>query len=196
MNSTIETMPELLRREIKERGAGTTTKLAQGVGVTFAAVANWLRFRSVPEERQLEKMSQFLGMPLARLRRVRDFSRLVRKAPSLETELRLLFERRLALEEKGQPVVVFSKEDRLPLLQPRHLPTKYQKFRIDPDISYCQMGPVYAECDQCLPLENGALCVVLLTQRRIRFDRYDKKLYKGRPAYRVTAIVPKEEEGR
>ena len=58
------------------------------------------------------------------------------------------------------------------------------------------MGPIWAVCDQCLPVKEGALCVVLISDRKIRFDRYDKKLYKGLRAYRVTAIVPKEEEGR
>jgi len=81
---------------------------------------------------------------------------------------------------------------RLPLLEPRRLPTRLEKFRIDPGIHCGMMGPIIAVCDRLVPISNGDLCVVLVTQRRIRFDRYDKKLYRGLAAYRVVAILPKE----
>ena len=84
------------------------------------------------------------------------------------------------------------KYEDLPLLHPRQLPTHFERFKVDPHISCGLMGPVWAVCEQFEHVDDGMLTVVLTSQRKIRFDRYDKRLYKGMPAYRVTAILPKE----
>ena len=129
---------------------------------------------------------------MERLRRARDWSKALRVSPSLEPELRLAFSRRAKLGIGEQPMVMVGSEKELPLLHPRRLPTNHQKFRIDPQISCGLMGPVWAVCDQCEPVEEDKLCVVVVSERKIRFDRYSKKFYEGLPAYRVTAILPKK----
>ena len=189
---TIETFADLLHHAMNERGVPNMAGLARGIGVTQPAVLRWMKKGNLPTDIQLAKLSGFLGVGMDRFRRARDLQRLIQKAPSLEHELRLVFHRRENLGLDEQPMVVYHTEKSLPLINPRQLPTEHQKFRIDPHISCGLMGPVWAVCDQCLPVMEGALTVVLVTKRRIRFDRYDGKLYKGLSAYRVTAILPKE----
>ena len=189
---TIERFHELLRRAMNERGVPSMARLAREIGVSQPAVLRWLRKGNLPTDVQLEKLSRFLGVGMDRLRRARDMSRLIHIAPSLEEEIRLAFHRREALGIVEQPMTVYRAEKDLPLINPRQLPSEHQKFRIDPQIQCGLMGPVWAVCDQAMPVENGELTVVLMSNRRIRFDRYDGKLYKDLPAYRVTAILPKE----
>ena len=189
---SLDTMPKLLRRAMREKRISSYAQLARHLRLTRVAVGRWGKGIGLPSKRQAGRLAEYLGIPMETMARAWQLSWLIHRAPLFEHELRRYYRLVATLDEKDKPVLRHQEDEELPLLHPRRLPTTDQKFRIDPDISCGLMGPIWAVCDRLKPVRNGDLAVVLVSQRIIRFDRYSKRLYKGMPAYRVTAILPKE----
>jgi transcriptional regulator with XRE-family HTH domain len=187
-----ETMSVLLQRVMRERGITTISKIARDLNITCMSVSRWVQGGGLPSDGQIGRIADYFGIPSDALMRARELSWLMNNAPSFVQELRRYYSEISTLSEDEKQKVLHMTDENLPLLDPRQLPTRFQRFKIDPGIHCGLLGPILAVCDKLLPIRNDDLAVVLLTQRRIRFDRYDKKLYRGRTAYRVTAILPKE----
>ena len=187
-----EPLATLLQDVMKKKKISGFAKVSRDLGMSGPVISRWIQGLTIPSKGQTDKLAKYFDIPVERIIRARQLSRLIHKFPLFKLELLRFHQQRAKLAEQHRPVLVHIEDQDLPLLHPRKLPTRFQKFRVDPNIECGLMGPVWAVCDQLKPVDDGMLTVVLMSHRKIRFDRYDKRLYKGMPAYRVVAILPKE----